>query len=122
MAGDAVADGSALNTNYVDKYHGLTEKDLEKMSVKELKDEMAEHNSMHIVEDVCQRINDEPGPGGCLMQAFVTNRQSKFSFVQVNFGSPKKQTLPKFQPIYTDAEFSELIFQYEKIHFLGLTC
>ena len=65
MVGDAIADGSALKTNYVDKYHGLTEKDLEKMSVKELEEhenEMAEHNTMHIVEDVCQRINDELDP------------------------------------------------------------
>ena len=114
LVGDAIADGSALKTNYVDKYHGLTEKDLEKMSVKELEEhenEMAEHNTMHIVEDVCQRINDEPGSGGCFMQAFITNRQSKFSFVQMSFGSPQKQTSPKSQPIYTDAEFSGLIFQ-----------
>ena len=38
LVGDTIADGSALKTNYVDKYHGLTEKDLEKMSVKELEE------------------------------------------------------------------------------------
>ena len=30
--GDALVDGTALRTDYFDKYHGLTESDVEKMS------------------------------------------------------------------------------------------
>ena len=36
--GDALVDCTALKTDYFDKYHGLTESDVEKMSIQELND------------------------------------------------------------------------------------
>ena len=36
--GDALLDGTALPTDYFDKYHDLTESDVEKISIQELND------------------------------------------------------------------------------------
>ena len=50
------------------------------MSLKELEeyeDQMMIKNVTCIAEDVRQRIDDEPGPGGCFMQAFLTPMKGK---------------------------------------------
>ena len=40
---------------------------------------MVKKNALCIVEHVLNKINDEPGPGGCFMQAFEKLRRFGFS-------------------------------------------
>ena len=77
-----------LKTDYVDKYYNLTKENLAKMSLTELEeyeDQMTIKNVTCIAEDVRQRIDDEHGPGGCFMNAFLTPMKDKaeyfFSFL-----------------------------------------
>ena len=56
-------------------HEGLSGEELESMSVSELQkheDSMMKENVRYIMEDVRQRTDDQPGPGGCFMQTYVT--------------------------------------------------
>ena len=75
--GEAIADGCALKIDYFSKHHGLTEEQKHDMTITELEDHearMTEKNAWCIAEGIVNRIDDEPGPGGGFMQAFITDK------------------------------------------------
>ena len=85
--GDALVDGTALKTDYFDKYHGLTESEVEKMSIQELNDhaeKLKERTAWMISEEVKQRIDDEPGPGNSIMKSYLTRSEESQFFYNSN--------------------------------------
>ena len=80
--GEALVDGGALKWNYHDPLATLSEDDLEKLSIEEitaLEESAIESNAWTVAEDVKNRIQDEPGPAGDYMKAFLTPRK-EFQF------------------------------------------
>ena len=55
--------------------------------------EMVKRNAWCIVEDVVNKIHDEPGPGGSFMQAFKTNEPGTFKQIINCFLHVAKYTL-----------------------------
>ena len=76
--GEAIADGSALKTDYFQKHEGLDKDEIAAMSLPQLEEheeKMKEKNAWAIAEDVRNRVDDEPGPGGSFMNAFLTEKK-----------------------------------------------
>lgn len=76
IAGDALADGSTIKWQYYKALEGLTEDELEKLTLEEIKSleaECMEKNAWQVYHDVASRINAEPAPCGDMI-AHVTQR------------------------------------------------
>ena len=76
IAGDALADGSTMKWQYHKALDGLTEDEIEKLSLEEIKSleaECMEKNAWQVCHDVASRINGEPAPCGDMV-SHVTQR------------------------------------------------
>ncbi|XP_070580686.1 uncharacterized protein [Ptychodera flava] len=89
--GEALVDGSALKWDYHKPSDGLTEDELNRLTVeqtKELEKSCKERNAWQVAKDVQLRIDDEPGPAGDYMKAFVTvKKDDQFFYNAVNLAS-----------------------------------
>lgn len=76
IPGDALADGSTMKWQHYKALEGLSEEELEKITLEEIKSleaECLEKNAWKVCHDVATRINGEPAPCGD-MTAYVTQR------------------------------------------------
>ena len=76
IAGDALADGSTMKWQYYKALEGLTEDELEKLTLEEIKSleaDCMEQNAWRVCHDVATRINGEPAPCGDMID-YVTQR------------------------------------------------
>ena len=78
--GDAHVDGGTIKWQCFESYHGLSSDNIDKMTIDQLethKESVMEKNAWMCAEEVRLRIDDEKGPGGDFMSAYVTERQGK---------------------------------------------
>ena len=78
--GEALVDGSALKWKYHEPFANLLPGEVEKLSAEEMKaleEKAMEQNAWHVARDVQARIDDEPGPAGDYMKAFITGVKGK---------------------------------------------
>ena len=82
--GDALVDGATIKGDYVAPYDGLSQEDREKMSLEDLeqyKEANMEKNAWMVCEEIKLRVDDEKGPGGDFMRAYVTeHNEDQFFF------------------------------------------
>ena len=70
-------DGSALKWNYYGPLDGLTEDEVNNLSVTDLQkreNDCMEENAWKVAEEVTKIIDDEPGPARGYMKSYVTTR------------------------------------------------
>ena len=81
--GEALVDGASLQWNYYGPLDNLDEDEIKKLSVedvKQLEEDAMQKNVWRVAKDVTERIQDEPGPAGDFMKAFVTPRENEQFF------------------------------------------
>ncbi len=87
--GEALADGCALKTDHYINYQNMSDSQIDSLNPLERKEHeeiISEKNAWCIASDVCDRIDDEPGPGKTFMKAYVTDKKLK-AYVTDNFFS-----------------------------------
>lgn len=75
-------DGSALKWKYHDPFASISPEEVDQLSaeeVKALEEKAMELNAWHVARDVQSRIDDEPGPAGDFMKAFITEERGTCS-------------------------------------------
>ena len=79
-------DGSALKWKYHDPFASISPEEVDKLSAEEskaLEEKAMEQNAWHVARDVQSRIDDEPGPAGDFMKAFITGKRGTRSTCKV---------------------------------------
>ena len=86
--GEALVDGKALKWEYYKPTDIMGEKEIEKLTVaemKELEEETMERNAWRVSEEVVSRIDGEPGTAGDCMKALVTNKRHQQFFFNTEY-------------------------------------
>ena len=86
--GEALVDGRTLHWEYFQPAYLISEEELKKLTVEEMKEleaEVVERNAWRVAQDVVSRIDGEPGPAGDCMKAFVTNRKEQQFFFNTEY-------------------------------------
>lgn len=81
-----MVDGSALKWKHHEPFEGLSSEEVDKLSAEEskaLEEKAMEQNAWHVTRDVQTRIDDEPGPAGDLMKAFVTRERGTVEHINI---------------------------------------
>lgn len=81
-----MVDGSALKWKYHEPFAGLSSEEVDKLSAEEskaLEEKAMEQNALHVARDVQTRIDDEPGPAGDFMKAFVTRERGTVVHINI---------------------------------------
>lgn len=81
-----MVDGSALKWKYREPFAGLSSEEVDKLSAEEskaLEEKAMEQNAWHVARDVQTRIDDEPGPAGDFMEAFVTRERGTVVHINI---------------------------------------
>lgn len=81
-----MVDGSALKWKYHEPFAGLSSEEVDKLSAEEskaLEEKAMEQNAWHVARDVQTRIDDEPGPAGDFMKAFVTRERGTVVHINI---------------------------------------
>lgn len=77
---------SPLKWKYHEPFAGLSSEEVDKLSAKEskaLEEKAMEQNAWHVARDVQTRIDDEPGPAGDFMKAFVTRERGTVVHINI---------------------------------------
>lgn len=86
--GEALVDGRALKWEYFKPTDIMSEEEIKKLTVAEIKEleaETMERNAWQVSQEVVSRIDGEPGPAGDCMKAFVTNKKDKQFFFNTEY-------------------------------------
>ena len=85
--GDALVDGSALKWNYYATLDGLSQYEIENLSLIDLQkreEDCMEKNAWRVAKEVAQTIDDEPGPAGDYIKSYVTTQKERQFFLTPN--------------------------------------
>ena len=80
--GDAVVDGGALQWETVSPLQGLTDEQIEQLTIEEIEEReknVSEINAWHVAKELAVRVDDEPGPGGDYMIVNVAEKLGKLT-------------------------------------------
>lgn len=92
ILGDALADGATIKWQYHKALEGLTEDEVEKICLEEIKGmeaECMEKNAWQVCHDVASRIDGEPAPCGDMI-AYVTQRTGIYASKTSHFKLEQK--------------------------------
>ena len=103
--GDALVDGSALKWNYYGPLDGLSQDEIENLSLIDLQkreEDCIEKNAWRVAKEVAQTIHDEPGPAGDYIKSYVTTQKERQFFFNTPYlqqyasskSDVKKATVP----------------------------
>jgi hypothetical protein len=89
LIGEALADGSTIPWKHFNAFDGMTEDQIQNMTIEEVKaaeDESMVKNAWKVCEDVCSRIHSEPAPSGD-MTAYATQKEGLLALYSLLIGS-----------------------------------
>ena len=106
-------DGSALKWNYYGHLDGLTEDEVNNLSVTDLQkreNDCMEKNAWKVAEEVAKIIDDEPGPAGDNVKSYMTTRQEKQFFLNTTYLLQYTSTKPEINRVKVpgNAYFSKI--------------